>query len=172
MLRRAGRLTDSKALGAFLPSECHKASPRLSSCFSSSLALLSFPLVLPSPITPNISLKMIPKLVFPTGTLKIHTSTPADHLALTNLLTFEHKISKSNQVIISFTKITTQSLCSNFHTMSLSAHIYIILLLKILNEEYLDCFTSKFNFISGSRVEQISALGTSDSIIQKTINVP
>lgn len=91
-------------LGPCQSSEWHATSPRLSSCFSSSLTLFSFPLVSPSPVTSySISTKN-PQLVpyFQRFTFQL----PADHLPLANFLSLELKISKSNQIITSFPRIS------------------------------------------------------------------
>lgn len=92
-------------LGPCQSSEWQATSPRLSSCFFSSLTLFSFPLVSPSPITSYIISTKNPQLVpyFQRSTFQL----PADHLPLANFLSLELKISKSNQIIItSFPRIS------------------------------------------------------------------
>ena len=87
---------------------------RLSCCFSSSLALFYFSLVPSSPNTSNIiSTKTTSKSTFPSGTLfqRWTLQLLAGHLPLANLLTLELKISKSNKIIISFTKISILYFC-------------------------------------------------------------
>lgn len=123
MLGSAARLTNRISLRAFLPSERQATSPRLSSCFS--LLLYSLPPLCPLLLLLQTALEDdFQTCVFTRFfTSKIQTST-ACWTSSPYLLTPELKRSKSNQIIIFFTQIGIQSLCSNLHIVSLRTCIY------------------------------------------------